>query len=377
MVLFLAAACAAQDAREWINRGVQAFRNAQYPEAVASFQRAVDLDPSFLTARLYLGTAFMQQYIPGSEAPENVANAQRAESEFRAVLAQDPAQKVALASLASLELNQKKWDAARELYKQLSTVDPNNAEAYYSLAFIDWAQWYPAYGKARAAAGLKPQDPGPIADPGVRSALRSQWWSTLDDGILNLNRALEINPQYDDAMAYLNLFIRERADLRDTKAEYQQDVAVADEWVGKALAAKAARSGRRMAGTPGLAPPPPPPPPPPPNRASSNDQAGSSVPGRIRIEGSIQQRNIVSQTQPVYPPLALQARIEGQVHFTAIIDKQGRVADLRVVSGHPLLIPAALDAVKQWVYRPTLLNGDPVEVITEINVNFALGAPPL
>ncbi|HEY1342941.1 MAG TPA: tetratricopeptide repeat protein, partial [Bryobacteraceae bacterium] len=105
-LVLLAAAGAAQDAREWVNRGVAAFKNAQYPEAIASFQKAVDLDPTFETARLYLATAYMQIYVPGAEAPENLANAQRAEIEFRTILAQDPGQKVALASLASLYLNQ-------------------------------------------------------------------------------------------------------------------------------------------------------------------------------------------------------------------------------------------------------------------------------
>jgi len=75
----------------------------------------------------------------------------------------------------------------------------------------------------------------------------------------------------------------------------------------------------------------------------------------------------------VYPDAARDARIQGVVKFTAIIDKDGRVANLQVNSGHPLLIPAAIDAVKQWRYRPTLLNGDPVEVRTDVDVNFTLG----
>ena len=75
---------------------------------------------------------------------------------------------------------------------------------------------------------------------------------------------------------------------------------------------------------------------------------------------------------PTYPPLAKQARIQGTVRFTAIIGKDGTIQNLQLVSGHPLLVPAAQDAVKQWVYKPTLLNGEPVEVITQIDVNFTL-----
>ena len=110
-----------------------------------------------------------------------------------------------------------------------------------------------------------------------------------------------------------------------------------------------------------LAAPPPPPPPPP--------QGGAS-PQRIRIGAEVQQAKLVSQQPPVYPPQALQARISGVVKLNALIDKEGRVANLETISGHPLLVPAALDAVRHWVYQPTLLNGQPVEVLSQVNVVF-------
>ena len=78
------------------------------------------------------------------------------------------------------------------------------------------------------------------------------------------------------------------------------------------------------------------------------------------------------QGKPIYPPLAKQARISGVVHLNAVISKDGTIQDLKVISGHPLLVPSALEAVKQWVYQPTLLNGEPVEVVTQIDVNFTL-----
>jgi protein TonB len=97
------------------------------------------------------------------------------------------------------------------------------------------------------------------------------------------------------------------------------------------------------------------------------------TPARIKQGGNVTAASIVTQTRPVYPPLARQARIQGTVTLHAIIDKDGRVAQLEVVSGHPLLVQAALDAVKQWRYKPTLLNGDPVEVDTTIQVTFTMG----
>jgi periplasmic protein TonB len=108
-----------------------------------------------------------------------------------------------------------------------------------------------------------------------------------------------------------------------------------------------------------------PPPPPPPVKVDTK-------PKRITIGGNVQQAKLVRQPKPVYPPLAKQARISGVVHLAAIISKDGTIQDLKVISGHPLLIPSALEAVKQWVYQPTLLNGEPVEVSTQIDVNFTL-----
>jgi periplasmic protein TonB len=97
------------------------------------------------------------------------------------------------------------------------------------------------------------------------------------------------------------------------------------------------------------------------------------TPSRIKQGGNVTAASLINQTRPIYPPLARQARIQGSVVLHAIIDKQGKVAQLEVVSGHPLLVQAALNAVKQWRYKPTLLNGDPVEVDTTITVTFSLG----
>jgi periplasmic protein TonB len=94
---------------------------------------------------------------------------------------------------------------------------------------------------------------------------------------------------------------------------------------------------------------------------------------RIKQGGSVQQAMLVSQTRPAYPPLAIQAHIQGDVVLHAVIDAEGRVSELQVISGHPLLIRAALEAVRQWRYRPTMLNGEPVEVDTTITVLFRIG----
>jgi len=99
-----------------------------------------------------------------------------------------------------------------------------------------------------------------------------------------------------------------------------------------------------------------------------------TAPTRIKQGGVVTAASILSQTRPVYPALARQARIQGSVVLHAIIGRDGRVAQLEVMSGHPLLVLAALDAVKQWLYKPTLLNGDAVEVDTTITVTFIMGS---
>lgn len=235
---FLSAGCSKLRSRDQINQGVSAFKSAQYPEAVEHFKQAVYYDPGFKTARLYLATAYYQQYIPGADSPENTQMATAAMDQFQKVLEQDPSDPTAIASIASLYLNEKKLDEAQQWFEKLAAVAPNNKDAYYSMGFIAWSKWYPALGTARAKLGMKPEDPGPIKDPKVKAELKEQYGAIIDSGLKNLDKALEIDPEYDDAMAYENLLVRERADLADTKEEYEQQIKIADNWVEKALATK-------------------------------------------------------------------------------------------------------------------------------------------
>jgi TonB family protein len=112
--------------------------------------------------------------------------------------------------------------------------------------------------------------------------------------------------------------------------------------------------------------------------AQNESGAPSPTTAGIQVSGADQNKKLISQVRPVYPPLARQARIQGTVRFTTVIDKEGRPKNLTLVGGHPLLVPAAQEAVRQWVYQPTLLNGQPVEVMTQIDLNFTLAgdSPP-
>jgi protein TonB len=113
--------------------------------------------------------------------------------------------------------------------------------------------------------------------------------------------------------------------------------------------------------------------PPPPQPEPVHRAAQSVAPeGPVKVGGGVQSAKLIFGPRPVYPPFARQARISGSVHLAALISADGRIRDLRTMTGHPMLIPAAIEAVEKWVYKPTLLNGQPVEVITDIVVNFVL-----
>ncbi len=250
--------CAKLQARDHLNKGVQAFKGARYAEAVEHFKTSVDLDPDFNVARLYLATAYMSQYIPGAESKENLEYNRMAKEEFLNVLQRNPGDKTAVASLASLHYSQaqgisnlddklKKLDEARVWYQKLAEVDPQNKEAYYSLGVIVWAKWYPALMAARVKLNMKAEDPGPLKDKKLKEELKEKWAAMVDEGLNSLKKALEIDKEYDDAMAYMNLLVREKADLAENADEYKKMIEEADGWVQKALETKKIKAARMPA----------------------------------------------------------------------------------------------------------------------------------
>jgi len=379
LAISLSAQTAEESARAALNRGVAAFKNAKYTDAVSALETAVRLEPGNINARLYLATAYMVQWIPGARSPENDDVAARAAAEFRAVITSDPDNKTAVASIASLEFNQgrsvqvndstrperlRHFDESEIWYRRLLQIDANDKTAYYSLGVIAWERFYPELMNARARLAMKPEDPGPLADANIRADLRNRFGRIVEDGMADLNRALAIDPNYDDAMAYLNLLYRERGDLSDSLDSYQRDVAAADSLVTRALDARKLKAEQQpqQPAQPFVALP----------GGGGGGGTSDGSPERIRVGGNVQKANLLYKLEPVYPPLAQQARVQGTVRFSVVIGKDGHIVNAELVSGHPLLVPASVEAVKQYVYKPTLLNGQPVEVITQVEVNFAL-----
>lgn len=253
VAVLLGTGCNKLKARDNLNKGVNAFRSGQYAAAADAFKTAIDLDPEFPVARLYLATAYMSQYVPGSESGENRRNAASALDEFQKVLAADPKNQLATQSIASLYYNMKDFPKAQEWNKKVIEIDPNNKEAYYVLGVIAWTQFVPPDREARNAQSIKPEDPGPLKDPKtkkdptIKADLKAKYWQSLTDGIEDEKKALGIDPDYENAMAYMNLLIRYRADLDDTKEQYLADAKEADMWVQKNLETTKKKAAKKAA----------------------------------------------------------------------------------------------------------------------------------
>ncbi len=248
LALLSASGCSKLQARDHLNKGVQAYKSNKYEEAINHFQQSIQLDPSLVNARLYLATAYAQQYIPGAETEDNTRVGQQAIDVYKEVLQQDPKNINSVKGIASLYFNMKKLDQAKEYHGKVISLDPNDPDAYYSIGVIDWTETYQPRMEERAKLGLKPEEA--LKDKKVCSSLKEKGWNTVQDGIDNLNKALKLRPDYDDAMAYLNLMYREKADLEcDDPAARAADLKTADEWVDKTMATKKAKAEKQPGAT--------------------------------------------------------------------------------------------------------------------------------
>jgi len=220
-----------------LNAGIKAYKEARYEDAKQHFARAVAHDPANVKAHMYLGTAYAQEYIPGADSPENNMLGQRAIEQYKIVLELDAANANAVKGMAYLFTQMKKFDDAEEQYRKAIEIDPKDPENYYSIGVLDWTRTYQPRMELKAKLNLKPDKPL------IRYA---ECWSVRDankerveSGIQMLNKAIELRREYDDAMAYMNLMYRERADIQcgDAKAN-AEDLKTADKWVDVTLAVK-------------------------------------------------------------------------------------------------------------------------------------------
>ena len=245
VLLFSTTGCAKLMARDELNKGVQAYKASRFESAIEHFKNAISKDPNLAVAKLYLATACVAQYVPGSDTPENVRYADCAIDQYKNVLTEPNAPKatqvLSTKGLASLYFNMKKFDEAKDFDKKAIALDPNDADNYYSVAVIDWTQSYVPRMEARGKLGLKPDDP--LKDKKVCADVQAKNQDRVKEGIDMLDKAMTLRKDYDDAMAYMNLMYRERADIQcgdpDARAA---DLKLADEMVEKTMQVKKAKA---------------------------------------------------------------------------------------------------------------------------------------
>jgi len=245
--------CGKLKARDLLNKGVAAYKNAQYDAAIEDFKQAKDLDPGLMNARLYLATAYASQYIPGAPSEQNVRLGTQAVNEFKEVLQLDPNNLSAIDGIGSIlfqmagtPYDPKKFEESKSYHQKHIELKPNDPEPYYWIGVIDWTLAFRGNGELRAAYNrehvnkqVRDDDPLP---PAVRGEYVSKYGVLVDEGIAYLQKSIQLRPDYDDAMAYLNLLYRRKADMVESADERANLKKQADELIDKVKEIKQKRA---------------------------------------------------------------------------------------------------------------------------------------
>jgi tetratricopeptide (TPR) repeat protein len=253
MVLSLSG-CNRLAARDQLNKGVDAYKSARYEEAIGHFQEATKLDPSLPMAKTYLATALAQNVVPGLDTPENLKTAQQSIDIFKEVLAKDPTDVNSLKQIAAIYFSVQQLDQAKEWQKKVLAVDPKDPEAAYTIGVIDWTKAHQNALKALAPVGINDDGEGNVKAPKkVLQQIKEENEPLVTEGLQYLNQAVANRPNYDDAMAYLNLIYRRKADVDyQDPAQVKDDVASAKDWMTKALGTRKANEEKKNAGPGGI-----------------------------------------------------------------------------------------------------------------------------
>ena len=238
--LLSATGCQMLKARDQLNKGVQAYKSANYEQAIDHFRNAVRLDPQLKVAKLYLATAYTSQYVPGVETKENIAMAEQAVEQYKAVLAEDAQNVTSLKGIAYLYMQMKRFDEAREYYKKSIAADPNDPDVYYSIGVLDWTAVYKDTADRKSKEGLKIDDEMKgKRDTKLCADIKAANGDRADEGLSMLQNAMQKRQDYDDAMVYVNLLYLRKADMECNDAEVRaQDRKMSEEWSNKAMDAR-------------------------------------------------------------------------------------------------------------------------------------------
>jgi len=283
----------------------------------------------------------VQNWIELAKLQEARGATAEAEATFQSAIAVTGGNRQVLASMAGFFTRLGQFDKAVRALEDAAAQNPSDPTGHQLVATYYWE-------KAQKDASLTPLDK----------------LFYIDAGIAATDRALAQRPDYVEALTYKNILLRMKGNLETDAVRRQQLFAEADILRGRAMELARQRTGSSAASDPS-APPPPPPPPPPQDYEVDGQQA-------VRIGGNIATPAKLRDVRPVYPQDAQDARVSGMVIIEALVDTQGAVRSTRVLRSIPLLDQAALDAVEQWKFTPTLLNGVPVPVVMTVTVNFTL-----
>ena len=236
----ISSGCSKLKARDQLNKGVAAYRNAQFQAAIEHFRQAIALDPTLLNAKLYLATAYSQQYVQGGQSEENIKIAKQTIAAFQDVLDANPprdAEITALANMGQMYYNLQDFDKAKEYQRKRIEVEPNNPEPYYWIGVIDWGICYKSDGELRNDLKLNvPNANGdlPPLPEKARAKLAEKNGKLVDEGLDALQKAIQMKPNSFDTMSYLNLMYRQKTDIDKGEAR-EADVKAAADWTQKAI----------------------------------------------------------------------------------------------------------------------------------------------
>jgi len=253
-MVFSMSGCNRLAARDQLNKGVEAYKSARYEEAIGHFQKATQLDPSLPMAKTYLATALAQNVVPGLDTPENLKTAQQAIDIFEEVLAKDPTDVNSLKQIAGINFSIKKFDDAKAFQKKVLAVDPKDPEAAYTVGAIDWTLAHENALKELVPAGINDDGEGNVKAPKkVLETIKGENAPLVEEGLQYLNQAVANRANYDEAMVYLNLMYRRKADVDYTDpSAVKDDVAAAKDWTAKAMGTRKANEEKKNKGPGGI-----------------------------------------------------------------------------------------------------------------------------
>ncbi len=247
LILTGATGCSKLKARDQLVKGIQDFKAGHYETAIGHFQESIALDPNYTNAKTYLATAYSYQVQPNSNTPQNLATAQKALDGFNEVLAKNPNDVDALRQEASIHRNIMQFDQSRRDELRVIQLDPKDAEADYAVGVIDFQKADKNATDLLKANKITDDLKGNVKmAPKVCQQLSQENASLLDSSLQYLNRAVQINPNYDDAMAYLNLVWRRKADIEcGNEAARKADIAKADDYIQREMVARKANEAEK------------------------------------------------------------------------------------------------------------------------------------